>query len=369
MKAKHVSIALALITALGLTGCMNKNVYNETQYENKAEERAVDHLQEKYGIKAKVVDSRCEYLTHDSVPTLYKEPSGFVDVTLEHGGSNILVRLNASDEESKAYDNYQQEEIRDAIENKWKGIISDCVCDSTFGYVIDINILDGRQMLVHDYFDGTNLTDIMQDDTYINSLYVYCSNQSIQNITYNDLLSQFGDNVSIHILNYKQGYDLEGKSHKYGEDETNIPFLIDSLYLDAYEHDIEYTKYEMKTCDMIEYVQSGTYANILESELDTDTEDMLGSKFNVLTAVSDIQVYSVNTDSEYLHTWFNVDEQEIVNENMKVYLAYQSSSSDSSSNSEKHMIAINDFYSIANGMLYHKFDLSNLSNVEIIVVK
>ena len=54
----------------------------------------------------------------------------------------------------------------------------------------------------------------------------------------------------------------------------------------------------MKTCDMIEYVQSGTYANILESELDTDTEDMLGSKFNVLTAVSDIQVYSVNTDSE-----------------------------------------------------------------------
>lgn len=117
-------------------------------YKQNGEINAVDYIKEKYGIDARVLDSRALTVDPGPVPDFSPSPSGMVDVHMEYENRNFQVRISGEELNTDGKDDYQKEEIETAFKKSLMQDLKieiseisvqyadDCLVDLTF-YDVD----------------------------------------------------------------------------------------------------------------------------------------------------------------------------------------------------------------------------------------
>lgn len=334
------------IMLLGLSACeyTEEEMETTTSYEDNAEKNAIAYVEQKYGFTPRIVD--VEYVTIDSEFEIDFSPekSGFAFIKVRDTGAdkNFWVYSKVTEENTEnCWDNYQYEEIETAIKKQLEeqlGVdtkhIDLCYGELVSGRKIgDNKKADKKYGLVHEYFDGNNLAEVLGNaennkmlacivaDSYIPDLLGCLVGDTMEYGCYtrradDDLLVQcFGKNLDCLIVNYKDEEALK-LAHIQGDvadvtNGTDLNYGMEKMYLYMKEHfyltwrgqdkkvSSYYFKCEVKEVDGFYYIPiEGTYCNITKVE---DSEGALKRReskaFKQTKIFGD---YAIDSDASFL---------------------------------------------------------------------
>lgn len=299
---------------LGLSACgyTEEEMETMTAHEDNAEKNAIAYVEQKYGFTPRIVD--VEYDTIDSEFEIELTPKmsgfAFIEVQDTEADKNFWVYSKITEENTEnCWDNYQYQEIETAIEKQLEeqlGVdtkhIDLCYGELDCGRKIgDNKKADKKYGLVHGYFDGSNLAEVLEnaennkmlacivEDSYIPDLLGCLVGDTMEYGCYtrradDDLLVQcFGKNLDCLIVNYKDEESMR-LAHIQGDvtdvtNGTDLNYGMESMYLYMKDHFYltwrgqdkkvysNYCKCEAKEVDGFYYIPiGGTYCNIAKLE-------------------------------------------------------------------------------------------------------
>lgn len=154
---KKLILLIALIMSVSVvTGCSYREYAVKHNPEKIAEEDAVEYIREKYGFYPEVKNSGnvVDYGLAD-----WEHISDII-VRMSHDDKDFTVIVDLGSESSYCKDNYQQEEIKYALD-EYIGSNIDNVCNI---YIDSRNLTGLKDIFLNknNFFDGKNLDDIME---------------------------------------------------------------------------------------------------------------------------------------------------------------------------------------------------------------
>ena len=237
------------------------------QYEKIGRKNAITYIEEKYGFTPSVEGLKCETVAIALALDPSPAPTGYVYVEMYDKKSNIHFWVYATGEEEgtqECWDNYQHGDIEKTVEYQLEALLGTDTehIDLTYGKfgdeertVKDTSDVDREFGLLHDYFDGTNLAEILSSEEYNNISVCMVENNHIPDLlgyplgemneegiyegtisNNNEVRNIFGENVKCLFVNYNdaQAYTIAHEeycvasvtSYDFNIDMDNMCFYI-----------------------------------------------------------------------------------------------------------------------------------------------
>ena len=343
---------------LTISGCFynKEEMESMNEYKEIAKENAIVYVEEKYGFTPDILGAECEKvaipLAYDQTP----EDTGYVYVKLHDKTENITFWVYATGlEEStvECYDNYQYAEIEDSVYEQVKSLLAlePYHIDLAYGVNGDAgrNIdaertVDMKYGLVHDYFNGMNLAEVLGNAEY-NKMIVCLTEQEyipevlgcaveevneegLQEGTLPEnhaLVQLLGENIHCRFINYsdEESYkivhqdgcisDIEDDhlGWHWGKTLEDWCFFIKDECHIAGETGIAYNKYEVKQFADFYYVaMGGTYCQFVEADDELGNESIWNSN-GIKDAKKVFGAYCVDSDADRIYLFIPISALEV----------------------------------------------------------
>lgn len=116
-------LSLILLIIFNLTGCLSvSDIFNITVVESRAHLNAKNYIKNKYGFKPKIIE--CSYERVGGGPFPSNSPTGDAYVYMEDElGKEFTVYISGRDFNTDGYDNYQKDEIIEAVKEEFCNLL------------------------------------------------------------------------------------------------------------------------------------------------------------------------------------------------------------------------------------------------------
>lgn len=190
-----LSVFLIIIISLTCLGCG----YKSTHYRKTGRKFAQNYIKDKYGFDGEIIDVS---LQTDVSINFWDTYNGKVYIKMKHNNREFYVYLDAENDNSPCYDNYQLPEIQAAV----KSIITDYAGKEPSGfnffYGALLGTFDDTNGLITEYFNGNNLYDLFKDKrTGIVSTIEFIGDVDLNK--FNDLRLSNASTEKLLFVNYK----------------------------------------------------------------------------------------------------------------------------------------------------------------------
>lgn len=313
MKKRNIVYYLILVLIMiVLTGCS----YTEEEktamksYEKQGRENAENYIKEKYGIDAEVRKLNCEKYNSGPVPDFFPSPTGNVFVKMNYQGKDFSVFISGESKNTEGIDNYQFQEIAIAFSQELDGIMgfhaeNVFVCYGEYG-----TVNDEKNGMVHTFYDGGNLVEILQDESA--RAVVSSVNQAVDQIPVSEISQKTGvDTILFADYESREAYQSVQQPYYNLEGWPIENGIEDQLYqLNGYRvvsaGEDTYVKCEKKIQDDIILITEQPQEQVtLEKTVLDSQENWNGNGF--IDAKQVVDAYTVETDSEKVYVYFPVD--------------------------------------------------------------
>lgn len=164
---KHRLLLLLCTTIcvmLFLTGCDSmEDKLNCRKWQAQASQNALSYIKEKYGFQAKVKKCRCAR----TAGLFGSSPYSYCLVTMKYDDREFYVWIDGDFENTDGIDNYQAQEISEALEEE----ITNCIGEKpAYFQLMQLqcplygSLNDACDNMFHAYYDGTNLYEVLSED-------------------------------------------------------------------------------------------------------------------------------------------------------------------------------------------------------------
>lgn len=228
---KKLCTLTAAAMLLSLPSCGDSPEQKELNKQNlaRAEKNAVEYVHEKYGIKAKAVDSILErrYGMFNSTPLTTAL------VTLEYDGEAFHVYIDGEEENTDGADDYQLEQLQDAvymlIDDAVPGLKGIHIEGGSTQDVAYDPIEDYCDNLYKTYFNGENLTEILSESyCRITADYVETDFSSVTDWSFASEYLDGKNNAVLNMISYRSEEAYKDHSDSCGFSEKH------AMYVDGY---------------------------------------------------------------------------------------------------------------------------------------
>lgn len=165
MKKNRVHIILLILcSAFLIVGCGGTKKEEYAKIEKQAKTNSIEYIQDKYGFEAEVISAKAEP-NYGAIFSWDEVASGYALVTLQYDNKEFCVYISGDKESTDGKDNYQQEQIEEAIEAKF---ISDAniqaeevYCNIFYEYY---NPTDNNFLIMTSvYYNGSNIDEVLDE--------------------------------------------------------------------------------------------------------------------------------------------------------------------------------------------------------------
>lgn len=285
-----VTIIASLILGLVIyNNHMEKRIHNEKIELGK--QNACEHMHRKYGIDVEVVDA--DVMMDDDIFSTFEGDT--VDATVLEGDKEYHVEISGVEENAYGCDDYQDEEIENALIDMIKADIKDFEYDfNTYGMY--------RQL----YRTGStnSLKDVLSEQH--ENLYVYCVNNDFEEVPVFDFLRRNVNECVFYSFSSQEilADFMENNSNRFID--KYAPYITGYRYIDFPKCDNECRKYNLKSYnDLLYYVPYEKTDGEIEkgfSEISVSSLDWVGSEYKFMSPAYELKdkCYDVNV-------WIPVD--------------------------------------------------------------
>ena len=292
---------LAICTTLLLSSCMTQEQKAEFErIEAQAEINSVKYISEKYNFEAKVLNTEAETVESSLFPS--HDPTGYVTVTLMYEDKKFNVYINGDEESSEGKDNYQEELIREAIEQEAKSVLNieaEAVC---------YEAVYNRPLMTSVYYDGDNLDEVLDDIDYTVDYKISTLNADLEKYTTEDMRMKLHECGEILIVNCADKSDFErikeAKLSSFLMDKNEyVIYMKDYIWFQV--NKTEYVAIEKKTYDGFTICwYNGSYCTVTESFC--DSSEWVGHGF-IEPPTQIFGAYEVESDAERVFFYVDID--------------------------------------------------------------
>ena len=311
-KRKIICYLLLVFATIVLAGCgyTKEEKRNMKRYEAQGRENAVDYIKEKYGIDAKVKKVTCEKYNSGPVPDLSPSPTGNAFVTMSDQGNDFLVFISGESKNTEGIDNYQYQEIAEALTQELDGITgisseSVFICYGEFR-----TVKDEKNGMIHDFYDGGNLAEILQNGS-ARAVASYID-QPVEQIPVSEVTEKTGVSTIL-FADYESQEAYQSVSHPY-YNLAGWPIengIEDQLYqMNGYRivsaDEDHYVPCEKKIQDDIILITEDPEEQVKLEKTNLDApENWNGNGFIAAKQVAD--AYAVETNARKVYVYFPVE--------------------------------------------------------------
>ena len=300
-----------------LAGCSN----SERKLIKQGNSNALAYIEGKYGFTPKIIKTESIKESNDLIgPDLNPADSGDVRVFMEYGGRNFEVQITGETVSSEGCDDYQYEEIvqavKEALSKKLEIVPHGLTVDYGDIYYSDYDSY-GRahgKHLINSFYDGSSVKKIFEnirDGGCRANIGVITSGAGMSDINSEDISAVFGD-IRLVFYNFKDDFDLntmdkEKQETLFSPSGDDIrPYLLymkDSL---IYENgELIYKEYNPQKCGDIYYITENN-GKIEEIDEDNSLEEAIGSAPELKGYKSLGRAYSIQAPADKLYIWMPV---------------------------------------------------------------
>lgn len=308
MKNRKISIHIALLSILILlTGCISEEERQQAeQWRKRAEQNAVEYVKEKYGFEAEVISSEIQKAEDLFGGRLTSKNL----VKMQYDGKEFSVLSFGEDEYmDSASDNYQKQEIEEAYKEEVNKLFETepnaiVIQGGDNNGTQSLNGDDFYDMFFHEYFDGSNLEEVILQDRFF-CLAEYVGDVDLDGMFETNKTSIFENrNMCALFVTYDSQENMD-KSNISIDDMSdnsvyeNALFVSDAL-MREWEEVIPF-EFSVGQCGDFYYLNVGADCseyNIKAAEDTHDASEWNGHGAIDATAVGDCAYY-VEGDSEY----------------------------------------------------------------------
>ncbi len=312
---KWIMLFLSVIMSVTFTGCgySEEEKTRMKEYENQASENAINYISEKYSFQANVLEADCETADVVGVPDFSPSATGNVMVRMEHDGSEFMVMISGEESTTVGSDNYQLEQIRQAIVEEINILTGFSVREMqvVYGSYYQTGMDLDDSGLVHTYYDGNNLSEVLSENDC--QMVCSCIGEDLSLVDDEAIKELMGD-AEILFVSYRSEDDFENVGNrKFNLGGTPLAYDIEdrALYIDAYRviggNDEEYVVYDLREQAGIYYVPKVQEAQVIltETVLD-DASNWNGHGFSNAKQVLDT-AYAIDSESDVLYFFIPID--------------------------------------------------------------
>ena len=342
-------LLLCILTACGYTIDEKRQM---KQYEKTGKKNAVSYIEEKYGFTPKVLEVFCDKIEIGLFWDASPDATGYVFAKMQEKQSDRIFWVYTTGEvegTEECWDNYQCLEIEQAVSEKLEEIshIKAEHIDLLYGKFGENRrrINSSKEVkqeygLLHDYFDGSNLSQVWENAEYSKIAVCTALEGTLQEQLrleigepgergiYTSILPEkniwveaFGNHVDYLLINYNDriAYDIaheKGCASVLSAYDINGSVRDDCFYVkeqycvsadaDSKETSAEYGRYEVKKKDDFYYVmEGGSYCDFEEVEKKMkDASNWNGRGF--LDARRVYRAYQIDSDAECVHVFIPI---------------------------------------------------------------
>lgn len=291
-----------------LTGCLPfKNQLQTARWRARAEENAIEYIKDKYGFEAEVLSSETQMI--EGVLTV--NSSSQTLVKMKYDGKEFGVLSNGNDEYmDDASDNYQKDEIEEAYREEVYNLfgIEPNTLEMKGGdnaSAKDVNGEDFYDMYFHEYFDGTNLEEVLMQYQFY-SLVEYVGDVDLDTNYAKNVTPLFENNYMCTLfVRYDSEEDMEKSSISITEISDNTVYENAFYVSDALMKDwIELIAFDMSIgqCGDFYYLNVGADTSQYSIKQAQEVHDV--SDWNGYGAIDTIAIedtaYYMEGDGEYI---------------------------------------------------------------------
>lgn len=308
-------ILFFVVMSVTFTGCgySEEEKAQMQEYENQASENAVNYISEKYGFQANVLEADCETVDVIGVPDFSPSATGDVLVRMEYDGYEFMVMISGEESITAGSDNYQLEQIQQAIVEEINTQTGFSVREMqvVYGNYYQTGMDLDDNGLVHTYYDGSNLAEVLSENDC--QMVCSCIGVDLSLVDVGEIKKLVGD-AEVLFVSYRSEDDFENAENRdFNLGGSSLAYGIENkaLYIDAYRviggNDEEYVVYDLREQDGIYYVPKVQDAQVIltETVLD-DASNWNDHGFSNAKQVL-ATAYAIDSESDVLYVFIPVD--------------------------------------------------------------
>ncbi len=312
---KRLFFLLSIIMCVFFSGCgySREEKAQMKEYEKQASENAVNYISDKYGFEARVIETECEKLEHFTFLDFWPGATGDVLVHMQYEGQEFLVFISGTEQTKEGMDNYQIEQVEQAIKEQANELTGFSAQEIKFKYGsscrgrMDLN----KNGLVHTYYDGTNLSHVLSENDC--QIVYSCIDENLASIDTKTVKEVFGDGEML-FVSYRSDDDFEAAGKRnFNMGGFPLAYGIEdkSLYIREYRavggNDEEYVEYDLREQDGVYYVPSDSDSQVsLTKTVMDDASNWNGRGFLNAKQVLE-NAYLVETETNALYLFIPLD--------------------------------------------------------------
>ena len=357
---KYIALFFLMVAMFALSACGYTKEEKKLidKYEKMGEENAIAYIEKKYGFTPDVIEVECVTVGSEWTIDFTPPPTGDVYVKMQDEKVEKKFWVYTTGEKSsldECWDNYQHKEIEVAIKNQLETFLGTEMEHLEVAYgvnnevgrsVNDTSKLERQYGLIHKYFDGDNLVEILDSSDWNKILACIVTEKDIPDVIgcsvgeltedgiyeadvekSEKLVQLLGINTDCFIVNYKDkescklAHMQQDTSHSVEKTDLNYDmekmafFIKDHYYLIGRKMgdklNSEYVKYEVKKFDEFYYVQvGGTYCNFTK----VDGEMQPASDWNgrgFIDAKKVFGEYTIDSDARKIYFFIPISTLEV----------------------------------------------------------
>ncbi|SFQ15808.1 hypothetical protein SAMN02910358_00919 [Lachnospiraceae bacterium XBB1006] len=327
MKKNHFLLCIGLLCIL-LSACgyskEEKALINH--YIKQGSKNAKEYIKEKYGFDADVKECEHIYPGSGPVPDFTPMPTGELYVTMSYHHKTFTVAISGKKRTTKGYDDYQHDEIVAAFTDHFQNVTGLLPSEVLLGYGLHPGMSE-HNGLVYDYFDGSNLQDVLYPSknghssavvSLVNKNLAFLSSQV-------NTLYQALHVTNINVVNYRSAEDMAAVKYRYIPGKPgawhNVLGLHTSDFLYSAQRDSQYTVIHRTEQDgIILCTFDGAPVSLTPASVD-NPEAYNGNGF--IKAKQIAQGYQLSTSSDMVLIYYPKAKMDLSSHAEQATLTYQ----------------------------------------------
>lgn len=296
----------AVLFSVMLTGCVSREQREENRKNLlQAEKNAVSYIEEKYSFTADITNSEVESEGGLFGPTF----TGYAFIDMEYNGSEFTVYIDGRTQNIDGKDDYQEEEIKSAIEDKLYEITKinfDNISMQNYYNEIKYEDMDNFHLFYNTYFNGDNLDELSDESCFYFAASCFdCEDISV--LDEETMQNTFGKNAGA-IYSYNKSYKDSDWYSKYKElasiNDSNYEYKYGMYISEAvkYKHNSDYTYFKpiVQSYGDISYITESNNIITLNEITPEALPESLNDKY-----IIDSKAYSLPQSDEKIWVYFN----------------------------------------------------------------
>lgn len=205
MKRSYIVIFIIVLSVFLFAGC---GFSEKAKYERQGKKNAIQYIVDKYGFKPSVKNVECQVYNGSPIPFSTSSATGYVYVKMEYNDEIFYVFISGLYQNTDGIDNYQINEVEDAINEKLHEMVPDMIHMDCYLGNMKVSPDDSYYGMMSLKYDGNNLKEVLED-MQMSQIIVSLANSDISGITKELIDETFGSKTEILFVNYKSEEDYK----------------------------------------------------------------------------------------------------------------------------------------------------------------